>query len=176
MRDPEPDAQKWADKVAGIEKERDGYIRLAARGRISDDVLDGYLSELEDQTAIAKGELAKIDGRRERIEELKRDKAALQEAYHERALKGGLAHFTTEQRREVYRRLKLVVYVHADQSIGITGDIPLAIGYLNKPYALTHVETDESGFGAFLVFPNQEWASVHSQSNSQDSSRFNDTS
>jgi hypothetical protein len=37
---------------------------------------------------------------------------------------------------------------------------------------ITDIEEDDHGYSAIYVLKNQEWASVHSQSNSQDSSRF----
>ncbi len=96
----------------------------------------------------------------------------MQRAYRERALATGLHDFTPEQRREVYRRLKLIVHVDKDHSIGVEGDIPLSFEYLDGTRVIDF-EPDETGFGATLVFDPQKWVSVHSQSSSQDSSRFN---
>jgi L-amino acid N-acyltransferase YncA len=102
MRDPEPEAEQWHNILAEIGQERDGYIRLAAKGRIPETALDAYLSELDQQTATIKERLADIDGRRERIQQLEQDKAELIRANHGRASAGGLAEFTPKQRRDVY--------------------------------------------------------------------------
>jgi site-specific DNA recombinase len=48
--DPEREAKAWLDKLSEVDAERRGYLRLAARGSISDAELDEALAEL-DETA-----------------------------------------------------------------------------------------------------------------------------
>jgi hypothetical protein len=51
--DPEREARAWLERLGEGEQERRGYLRLAAKGRMSDAELDGVLAELEEtrQTA-----------------------------------------------------------------------------------------------------------------------------
>jgi site-specific DNA recombinase len=176
LRDPGPEVAACHARITEIAAKQYRYFDLYADGDIPKDILKAQLAELDEQKADAEKALKDAEGRRERLAELERDRAEIQRIYHERALTDGLAAFTPEQRREIYRRLKLTVHVHADQSVGLEGDIPLTIDYFNSPWTTTDIEVDSEGYSATLVFKNSEWASVHSQSNSQDSSRFNDTS
>jgi hypothetical protein len=45
--DPKRQAKAWLDKLAEAETERRDYLRLAARGSITDRELDEALAELE---------------------------------------------------------------------------------------------------------------------------------
>jgi chromosome segregation ATPase len=185
LRNSEPAAKAWAERIAECDRMRAEYQKQQAKGLMTLDELSTQLSDLERDKAEAEQSLKDAQGRSERLAELERDRADLQRLYRERALERGLASFTAEQRREIYKRLKLVVHIHADQSVGVQGDLPLTIDYFNSPWTVTDMEVDSHGYSATLVFngksdtfvcENEKWASVHSQSNSQDSSRFNDTS
>ena len=83
--------------------------------------------------------------------------------YRERALEHGLSEFTAEQRQDIYKRLKLNVCVHADQSIGLEGELPLSISYFDSPWFVTDLEVDEDGMSAMLVVQNESgWTSTSS--------------
>lgn len=93
-----------------IEQERRGYLRLAAKGRLSNEELDEALAELEDTRITAERELGVIRGRKEALEELERDRDALLESYAEMTL-DALDALMPEERRDVYRMLRLTVEV-----------------------------------------------------------------
>jgi site-specific DNA recombinase len=173
LRDPEPEIQAWAERIAKCDQMRARYQKQQAEGLMSLDELSLQLSDLERDRAEAEQGLKDAQGRSERLAKLERDRADLQRLYRDRALQHGLADFTAEQRREIYRRLKLTVHVHADKSVGISGDVPLAISYFDSPFTVIDLQVENEDEGsAFLVFKNPEWTYVHSQSNSQDSSQF----
>ena len=54
--DPEREAKAWLDKLAEVDAKRRGYLRLAARGSISDAELDEALAELEETRSTAEHE------------------------------------------------------------------------------------------------------------------------
>ncbi len=53
--DPNREAKVWLDKLAGLDQERRGYLKLAATGRMSDADLDEALMELEEARRSAQG-------------------------------------------------------------------------------------------------------------------------
>ncbi len=85
--DPDREAKVWLDKLAGVDQERRGYLKLAATGRMSDEDLDETLMELEGARKSAQRELDALKHHQERIEELKQDKEALL-AYYEAVAPG----------------------------------------------------------------------------------------
>ncbi len=178
LRDPEPEAKAWAVRLADVNRKRSGYLDLAADGLMSKDELRAKLTELEEEKTTAGKALADIDDRRRRIEELERDKDALLEFYRQKALTNGLAFLTPEQRHAMYRRMRLVVRVGP-------GGIPFVDAgpdsFTPGTYKVDFdrlVVRGSHGWSAEVegVVPDEEWASVHSQSSFQDSSRFNSAS
>jgi multidrug resistance efflux pump len=79
--DPEREAKGWFDNLAETDRERRGYQRLAAKGRLTDEELDEALAELEETRATAKRELEALACRRKRLEQLEREKDVLLENY-----------------------------------------------------------------------------------------------
>ena len=118
--DPEREARAWLDKLAEVEAERHGYLRLAARGSISDRELDGALAELEDTRSTAEHKLAALQNRREAIEALERDRDALLEHYAAIAPEA-LEALTPEERHQLYRMLRLEVVVRPDANLEVSG-------------------------------------------------------
>ncbi len=55
--DPDREAAYWLEKLSEVEQERRGYLRLAAKGHMTDDDLAEALTELEDTRATAEREL-----------------------------------------------------------------------------------------------------------------------
>lgn len=51
--DPQQEAKSWLEKLAEVEAERRGYLRLAARGHTTDEELGEALAELEDTRQMA---------------------------------------------------------------------------------------------------------------------------
>jgi site-specific DNA recombinase len=111
--DPDEEAATWLEKLSEVEQERRGYLRLAAKGHMTDEELDEVLSELEDSRTTAEEELAVIRGRKEALEDLERDRDALLESYAQMT-PGALDTLTPEERRQVYGMLHLEVDVYAD--------------------------------------------------------------
>lgn len=63
--DPEQEAKVWIEQLSEIGKERRGYLRLAAKGSITDEELDEALAELEDTHQAAEKALQSLQGRQE---------------------------------------------------------------------------------------------------------------
>ena len=122
--DPEQEARAWLEKLSEVDQERRGYLRLAAKGRITDEELDEALSELEETRKMAERELETLRGRRKVLEELERDRDALLERYA-RMVPPALDELTAEERHQVYKMLRLQVLSYRDgalEVIGVFGD------------------------------------------------------
>ena len=104
--DPEREAKMWLDKLAEVDQERRGYLRLAAKGRITEQELDEALAELEETRRTAEQELAAIQGSREEVEELERNRDALMASWSA-AVPGDLDRLTPEGRNTLYHMLRL---------------------------------------------------------------------
>jgi hypothetical protein len=59
---------EFSMNFAEVEVERRGYLRLAARSKMSDADLDDALDELEETCHVAEEELREVERRRERLE------------------------------------------------------------------------------------------------------------
>ena len=103
-----------------MESERRGYIRLAAKGYLTDEELGEALTELEDTRRTAEKEVQAIKGRKEILEELERDRDALLGQYA-RMVPEALDALTPEERRQVYGMLRLRIEVAADGSMEVRG-------------------------------------------------------
>ena len=118
--DPEREAKAWLDKLSEVDAERRGYIKLAARGSITEAELDEALAELEETRSTAEHELASLQHRQEAIEALKRDKEALLDYYASIAPEA-LDSLTPEERHHLYRMLRLEVVVRLDANLEVSG-------------------------------------------------------
>jgi hypothetical protein len=118
--DPEVEAKAWLEKLSELVEERRGYLKLAARGRITDAELDEALAELEETRTTAEAELAALQNRQEAIEALERDKEALLEYYASIAPEA-LDSLTPEERHQLYRMLRLEVIVRPDGDLEVSG-------------------------------------------------------
>jgi hypothetical protein len=78
---PKREMKAWLDKLAEIDSERRSYIKLAARGTITDLELDEGLGELEETRATAERELAALRNQQEVLEALELDRVVLLEHY-----------------------------------------------------------------------------------------------
>jgi site-specific DNA recombinase len=117
LKDPER-LRRGLDEM--IEQERRGYIRLAAKGHMTDEELDEALAELGETRVTAEAELEAIRGRKEILENLERDREALLESYAEMTPEA-LDALTPEERRQVYGMLRLRVEVAADGTMEAQG-------------------------------------------------------
>ncbi len=105
------------DKLTEVDAERRGYIKLGARGSITEAELDEALAELEETRRTAEHELASLQNRQEAIEALERDKEALLD-YNASIAPEAL---TPEERHHLYRMLRLEVIVRLDASLKVSG-------------------------------------------------------
>lgn len=118
--DPERAAKVWADKLAEVEAERRGYLRLAAKGRMTHEDLDRELVELAKVQRTAERELAAIKNRRERVEWLERDKDEILDRYAKMAPEA-LDDLSPEERHLLYCMLRMKVVVNPDRSLEVGG-------------------------------------------------------
>ena len=124
--DPDREANTWLEKLAEVDQERRGYLRLAAKGHMSDDDLAEALAELEETRATADRELEAIRARKAAIEELERDRDALLASYAG-MMPEALDSLAPEERTQIYRMLRLRVDISADgtmQAQGVLSVVP----------------------------------------------------
>ncbi len=113
-------AKAWLDKLAELDRNRSGYIDLAAEGIMDRDELRAKLTALEETRETARRELEALDRRREMIEELEQDRDALLE-YYAGMVPEALDSLTPEEHRQIYKMLRLEVTAGADGTIEVTG-------------------------------------------------------
>ena len=127
--DPGREAKVWHEKLQEAERMRGGYQDLAAKGLLTFGELAEKLAALEETRDLARRELEALKGKRERVEELKRDRKAVLDAYAgvtAEALEG----LTAEERNKLYKILKLRVVVRDDGTPEVSG---VFCGTLNVP-------------------------------------------
>ncbi len=118
--DPEQEANMWTEKLAEVDRMRSGYQDLAAKGLMTFEELEGKLQGLEETRKTAERDLRVLRSRRERIEELERDKEVLLESYASMAPEA-LASLGPEERHQVYQMLRLMVVAHVDSTLEVSG-------------------------------------------------------
>ena len=106
--DPEREARAWLERLAEVDQERHGYLKLAATGRMSEEEFGEILADLEETRRTVKGELETIGGRREEIEQLERDRDAIKASWSA-TVPGNLDRLTPEGRNELYHKLRLEI-------------------------------------------------------------------
>jgi hypothetical protein len=117
---PYREAKVWAEKLVEVDRLRGGYQDLAAKGLMTFEELEEKLRELEETRKIAERELEALRTRRERIEELERDKEGLLESYAGMAPEA-LGSLLPEERHQVYKMLRLKVIAHVDHTLEVNG-------------------------------------------------------
>jgi len=120
--DPTREARTWLEKLADVGRKRSRYQDMAAEGYITFDELGAKLQELEETRRTAERELDTLNRRQARIEELERDKASLLEEYSD-VVPEALTELSAEDRHQLYRMLRLEVYVLPDGSLDIRGAV-----------------------------------------------------
>ena len=118
--DPEQEAKVWTEKLAEVERMRSGYQDLAAKGLMTFEELGEKLQDLEETRRTAERELEVLRSRRERLEELERDKEVLLESYAGMALEA-LNSLLPEERHQVYKILRLKVVANVDSTLELSG-------------------------------------------------------
>jgi len=118
--DPDREAKLWHEKLQEAERMRSSYQDLAARGLLIYEELGEKLSALEETRSVARQELESLKGRRARLDELKRDRDAVLEAYANVTVEA-LEELTPEERNKLYKILKLRVVVRDDGTQEVSG-------------------------------------------------------
>ncbi len=114
--DPAEAANVWLDKIADVDRRRARAQDLAIEGLLSPDELRAKLATLEEAREVARRELEALGNQREEIEELERDRDALLGHYAE-MVPEGLESFGSEERRWVYKLLRLNVFADSGGSL-----------------------------------------------------------
>lgn len=99
---------------------RSGYQEMAAKGLITFEELGAKLEELETTRGAATQELESLRNRRERIQELERDRDVLLESYVGMA-PVALDSLLPEERHQVYKMLRLKVAARMDGGLEVSG-------------------------------------------------------
>jgi len=118
--DPEQEAKVWMEKLAEVDRMRSSYQDLAAKGLMTFEELGEKLQDLEETRRTAERELEVLRSRRERLEELERDKEVLLESYAGMALEA-LNSLLPEERHQVYKILRLKVVANVDSTLELSG-------------------------------------------------------
>jgi site-specific DNA recombinase len=134
--DPEREAKVWFERLAALDRKRGGYLDLAAEGIMDRDELRAKLAELQEDRETAEREIAAIEGRRERLEQMERDRDTVMEHYAG-TVPESLDDLSPEERHQIYKMLRLEVLAYPDKSLEVSGAI-LAGG----------AENEEGGLGA----------------------------
>jgi hypothetical protein len=99
---------------------------MAAEGHITFSELGAKLSELEAEREAAERELSELDLRRARLEDLERDKEILLKEYAG-MVSEELDQLTGEERHQVYRMLRLQVFVYPNGDLEVRGVLREAV-------------------------------------------------
>jgi site-specific DNA recombinase len=125
--DPNREAKAWLQKMAEADQMRGNYQEMAARNLISLEELAEKLGQLDETRAAAERNLATLKRRQEQIEQLEQDKDTLLESYASMA-PDALDSLSPEERRQVYKMLKLRVTAYPDAHLEVGGILTDATG------------------------------------------------
>jgi chromosome segregation ATPase len=107
-RDPEHEAEVWAQKIAECDQRRSAYQDQQAAGMMTLEELGSKLRELDNTRRAAERELAALQDHRRRVEDLEQDRDALLEDMAA-MVPEALDSLTGEEKNRVYRMLRLEV-------------------------------------------------------------------
>jgi len=122
----EAEAMVWLGRIAALDSKRSRYQEMAAEGHITFDELGAKLRELAADRATAERELEDLNLRRSRLEDLERDKDTLLQDYAS-MVPETLDELTGEERHQIYRMLRLQVYVSPDGDLDVRGVLREAV-------------------------------------------------
>jgi site-specific DNA recombinase len=106
--DPQREAEAWTEKITECDRSRSAYQDQQAAGLMTLDELGCKLKELESTRELARSELGQLQRRRERADDLERDRDAVVESYAG-MLPEALDALSGEERRRLYGMLRLEV-------------------------------------------------------------------
>jgi site-specific DNA recombinase len=136
--DPEGEARMWLERLAALDRKRSGYLDLAAEGIMDRDELRAKLVELQEDRETAEREITAIEGRREQLEQMERDRETVMEHYAG-TVPESLNDLSSEERHQIYKMLRLEVLAYPDKSLEVRGAI-LAGGAENEGGGLGALE------------------------------------
>jgi hypothetical protein len=102
------------------DRRRASFQDIAAAGLITFDELGTKLDALEEARKTARTELAAIKGRKERLQAIERDQAALLEGYAD-LMPEALDDLDSEERHRIYNMLRLRVSAFPDGTLEVGG-------------------------------------------------------
>ena len=120
--DPRAELKTFAEELEKIERRRGGFLDLTADGLMDRDELRAKLAGLEERREAVRREMNALAARKERLEELERNKEELLEYYAAMAPKS-LEELSGEERHQVYQTLRLCVRAHSDGILEVTGTL-----------------------------------------------------
>ena len=106
--DPERESEAWAEKLEECARLRSAYQQQQAAGLMTLEELGSMLKDLEETRKLAEAEIAGAAARKNRMEELERDRDYLL-SYMSDAVTEGLESLSGEERNRLYRMLRLEV-------------------------------------------------------------------
>jgi site-specific DNA recombinase len=106
--DPERESEAWAEKLEECARLRSAYQQQQAAGLMTLEELGSMLKDLEQTRKLAEAEIAGAAARKNRMEELERDRDDLL-SYMSDAVTEGLESLSGEERSRLYRMLRLEV-------------------------------------------------------------------
>jgi hypothetical protein len=119
---PEEEAAVWLDRLVEADSKRANFQDMAAAGLITFDELGAKLAALEEARKTARRELAAIEGRKERLRTIERDRAALLEGYAG-LMPEALDDLDSEERHRIYNMLRLRVSAFPDGTLEVGGTL-----------------------------------------------------
>jgi site-specific DNA recombinase len=125
--DPAREAEAWFEKLAEADRMRAGYQDLAAKGLMTHEELGEKLERLKEVREMAERELETLLDRRERVEQLERDKDELLNSYAKIAPEA-LDSLSSEERHRLYTMLRMKVTANPDRSLEVSGALGAQFG------------------------------------------------
>ena len=119
---PEEEAAVWFDRLVEAESRRANFQDMAAAGLITFDELGAKLDALEEARKTARRELVAIEGRKELLRAIERDRAALLESYAG-LMPEALDDLDSEERHRIYNMLRLRVSAFPDGTLEVGGTL-----------------------------------------------------
>jgi Recombinase zinc beta ribbon domain len=120
--DPDREAKAWLERLDALDRKRGGYLDLAAEGIMGRDELRAKLADLQEARQTVERELAALEGRKERLEQMERDRDVLMDRYVG-VVPESLDALAPEERHQLYKMLRLEVVAHPDKSLEVSGAI-----------------------------------------------------
>jgi len=135
-RDPELEAKVWLEKLADAERKRSSFQDMAAEGLITFDELRTKLAALQETCENARRELASLEDRRNRLENLEHDATTLLESFAD-IIPETLANVEAEERNHVYKMLRLKVSAYQGGTLEVRGTLRSSLCVSNRETSST---------------------------------------